>query len=111
MGRSTDAATPCGRDAVVVMTPMLATLGTVLGLVGASSLLVQARRLRRLGSACEISIPVRLVTLTGYAVWLAYGIAIRDLPLVLVDAAGLAGALVVLRITLGLRRVRSCALA
>jgi uncharacterized protein with PQ loop repeat len=90
------------------MTPFLATLGTAFGLAGAASLLLQARRLRRLGTACEISVPIRLVSLTGYAVWLAYGVAIRDLPLIAVDAAGLAGAILVLRITIRLRRLRSC---
>jgi hypothetical protein len=76
--------------------------------VGALSLLLQARRLRRLGTACEISIPIRLVSLTGYAVWLAYGVAIRDVPLILVDLAGVASAGLVLHITLVLRRRRAC---
>jgi MtN3 and saliva related transmembrane protein len=86
----------------------LATTGTAFGLVGAASLLLQARRLRRLGTACEISIPIRLVSLTGYAIWLAYGVVIRDVPLVVVDLAGLAGAGLVLHITLVLRRQRAC---
>jgi uncharacterized protein with PQ loop repeat len=89
----------------------LATTGTVFGLMGAVSLLLQARRLRRLGTACEISIPIRLLSLTGYTVWLAYGIAIRDVPLVVVDLAGLAGAGLVLHITLVLRRQRACPIA
>jgi MtN3 and saliva related transmembrane protein len=88
----------------------LATTGTAFGLLGATSLLLQARRLRRLGTACEISIPIRLVSLTGYAVWLAYGIALRDLPLVVVDLAGLAAAGLVLHITLVLRRQHTCAI-
>jgi hypothetical protein len=51
------------------------------------------------------------VSLTGYAIWLAYGLAIEDLPLIVVDDAGLAGAILVLRITIVLRRRRACALA
>jgi MtN3 and saliva related transmembrane protein len=86
----------------------LAAAGTAIGVMGAASLALQARRLLLIGTACEISIPVRLVTLTGYAVWLAYGIAIRDMPLILVDLAGLAGAGLVLHITLVLRRRRAC---
>ena len=86
----------------------LATTGTAFGLMGAVSLLLQARRLRRLGTACEISIPIRLVSLTGYLVWLAYGIVIRDVPLIVVDLAGLAGAGLVLHITLVLRSRRAC---
>ena len=86
----------------------LATMGTAVGLVGAGSLLLQARRLRRLGTACETSIPVRLLSLAGYAVWLAYGVVIRDVPLILVDLAGLAGAGLVFHITVVLRRQRAC---
>ncbi len=87
---------------------LLASIGTGFGLAGAVSLLLQARTLLRLGTACEISVPLRLVSAIGYAVWLAYGIAIRDLPLILVDAAGLAAAIFVLRITMRLRRMRPC---
>jgi uncharacterized protein with PQ loop repeat len=87
---------------------MLATLGTAVGLVGAASLFLQARRLIRVGTACETSIPVRLVAVGGYAVWLAYGIAIRDVPLILVDVAGLAGAALVFQVTVRLRRMRAC---
>jgi MtN3 and saliva related transmembrane protein len=109
MGRPTDAVWPPVRDpGPMSIVQFLATTGTAFGLVGATSLLLQARRLRRLGTACEISIPIRLVSLTGYAVWLAYGIVIRDLPLIVVDLAGLAGAGIVLHITLGLRSRRAC---
>jgi uncharacterized protein with PQ loop repeat len=97
-----------GEASVMGMVHVLATAGTAIGLVGALSLLLQARRLRRLGTACETSIPVRLVSAVGYAVWLAYGLAIGDVPLILVDLAGLAGAGLVLHITLVLRRRRAC---
>jgi hypothetical protein len=74
----------------------------------AMSLVLQARRLARIGSACEISIPVRLLALAGYSIWLAYGLAIGDVPMVLVDVAGVAGAALVLRVTLTLRRRSAC---
>jgi len=86
----------------------LGTAGTAIGLIAAVSLLLQARRLARLGSACEVSIPVRVLAFAGYAVWLGYGLAIRDLPLILVDLAGVAGAALVLRVTLSVRRQRAC---
>ena len=89
-------------------TTFLGTAGTVIGLIAATSLLFQARRLARIGSACEVSIPVRLLALAGYAIWLAYGVAIGDVPLILVDLAGVAGAVLVLRVTLSLRRQRAC---
>ena len=89
-------------------TTFLGTAGTVIGLIAAMSLLLQARRLARLGSACEVSIPVRLLALAGYSIWLAYGLVIGDVPLILVDVAGVAGAALVLRVTLTLRRRMSC---
>jgi uncharacterized protein with PQ loop repeat len=89
-------------------TTFLGTAGTVIGLITAMSLLLQARRLSRIGSACEVSIPVRLLALGGYAIWLAYGVAIGDVPLILVDLAGVAGAALVLRVSLVLRRRRAC---
>jgi uncharacterized protein with PQ loop repeat len=88
--------------------PLLASAGTALGLTAAVALLLQARRLRKLGTACEISIPMRLLALAGYTVWLAYGVAIGDLPLILVDLAGVAGAGLVLYVTVVLRRQRAC---
>jgi MtN3 and saliva related transmembrane protein len=89
---------------------LLGTAGTAVGLVAAMSLLLQARRLSRLGSACEVSIPVRVLALAGYAVWLGYGVAIGDVPLILVDLAGVVGAALVLRVTVSLRRRRACPL-
>jgi uncharacterized protein with PQ loop repeat len=89
-------------------TTFLGTAGTVIGLVAAMSLLLQARRLALLGSACEVSIPVRVLALAGYSIWLAYGIALGDVPLILVDLAGVAGAALVLRVTLMLRRRMAC---
>jgi MtN3 and saliva related transmembrane protein len=87
---------------------LLGSAGTVIGLLAAISLLLQARRLAKLGSACEVSIPVRLLALAGYAIWLAYGVAIGDLPLILVDLAGVMGAALVLQVTFSLRRRRAC---
>ena len=86
----------------------LGLAGTSIGLVAAVSLVLQAQRLRRLGSACEVSIPIRILALAGYGVWLAYGIAIGDLPLILVDLAGVGGAAFVLHVTVSLRRRWAC---
>ena len=51
---------------------------------------------------------MRLLALAGYSIWLAYGLAIGDVPLILVDVAGVAGAALVLRVTLTLRRRSAC---
>jgi uncharacterized protein with PQ loop repeat len=89
-------------------TSFLGMAGTLIGLIAAMSLLLQARRLARLGTACEVSIPMRALALAGYSVWLGYGLAIGDVPLILVDLAGVAGAALVLRVSITLRRRRAC---
>ena len=78
IGRPADAAAPGCSMLVHGMdeATFLGSAGTGIGLVAALSLLVQARRLSRLGSACEVSIPVRVLALAGYAVWL--GVRHRD---------------------------------
>lgn len=109
MGRPTDASGRLLFDhGSVNAVPLLAAAGTVAGLATAVSLAAQARRLRTLGTACEISIPVRLLAVAGYAVWLAYGVVIGDIPLIIVDLAGAAGAAFVLYLTVVLRREKSC---
>ena len=48
----------------------------------------------RAGSAREISIPFIAILTGGHAIWLAYGIEIATLPLVVTDSVGLCGGLV-----------------
>jgi MtN3 and saliva related transmembrane protein len=88
----------------------LATAGTAIGLFSTAGLFLQARRLKRLGTACEISIPIRVLTLTGYGIWFGYGLVLGDIPLILVDLVGLAGAALVLQVTVVLRRQNPCEL-
>jgi MtN3 and saliva related transmembrane protein len=87
---------------------VLAAAATALGLVGALALLVQSRNLYRVGTACEISLLFFAVSAAGYAVWLAYGLALGDVPLILVDVTGLVGATTALAVAVRLRRRRPC---
>ena len=93
-------------NAVVV----LAMAGTMIGLFSTVGLFLQARRLKRLGKACEISIPIRALTLTGYGIWFAYGLVIGDIPLIVVDLVGLVGGTLVLCVTVVLRQQHACAI-
>ena len=43
----------------------------------------------RAGSAREISIPFIAILTGGHAIWLAYGIGIANLPLIVTDSVGL----------------------
>jgi uncharacterized protein with PQ loop repeat len=48
----------------------------------------------RAGSAREISIPFIAILTGGHAIWLAYGIGIANLPLIVTDSVGLCCGLV-----------------
>jgi len=85
-------------------------MGDVLGLlvvaygVGAAGAgLLQAHRLLKMRSSCEASASFFAVYAGGYAIWLAYGVSIGSLPLVIVDAIGVVSAALTLAIALSLR--------
>jgi uncharacterized protein with PQ loop repeat len=82
---------------------MLGMLTTLYGVGAAGAALLQARQVVRRGSSCEVSARFFATYAGGYAVWLLYGLSIDSLPLILVDAAGLACGLVTLAITLRMR--------
>lgn len=64
-------------------------MATVLGIAAGSwamlmalAPLLQAREIRRRGSSVGVSIGYFCVLLVGFLLWAAYGVARRDLPLV-----------------------------
>jgi uncharacterized protein with PQ loop repeat len=82
---------------------MLGMIATLYGVGAAGAALLQARQVVRRGSSCEVSARFFATYAGGYAVWLLYGLSIESMPLILVDAAGLACGLVTLAITLQMR--------
>jgi uncharacterized protein with PQ loop repeat len=82
-------------------------VATTLGLTAASwaivmalSPLLQVREIVRRGSSEGVSVGYFLVLLVGFALWVAYGVARHDLPLVIpncVAFAVMAGAIGVVR--------------
>ncbi len=86
------------------MEPHLGILATALGLVGALALLLQAERLRRAGSARDVSFAFLGLSLCGYLTCLLYGVVTDDIPLILVDAVGAAAAARTVAVVLTLRR-------
>jgi MtN3 and saliva related transmembrane protein len=73
-----------------------ATVTTVLGISAASwamlmaiSPLLQVRQIRRRRSSAGVSLGYFAVLLVGFALWIAYGIAHRDLPLVVPNSVAL----------------------
>ena len=73
---------------------VLSICATLYGIVGSFSSLLQAAAVVRAGSAREISIPFIAILTGGHAIWLAYGIGIPNVPLVVTDSVGLCCGLV-----------------
>src|SRR5688572_18666887 len=82
---------------------IMGLIATSYGVGAAGAVLLQARQIVRRRSSCDVSARFFATYAGGYAVWLLYGISIGSLPLILVDAAGLACGLLTLAITLRMR--------
>jgi uncharacterized protein with PQ loop repeat len=75
-----------------MLTQTLALAAAVLGVVQSLTLLGQARTLRRVGSAREVSLPFLYLAVLCSTTWLLYGTLHGDPALVAVNSVGLAGA-------------------
>jgi uncharacterized protein with PQ loop repeat len=84
-------------------TQLLATAATVYGIVGALSILLQARQMRARGSADDVSLRFLATYVGGYAIWLLYGLSMQSVPIVVVNAVGLVSGAVTLSVALRLR--------
>lgn len=66
----------------------LAAAVIVYGVAGAFSSLLQLRRMRKRRSSQDVCLAYLFVVSGGYVFWLVYGLAIRNVPLIVVDAVG-----------------------
>ena len=82
---------------------MLALVATAYGVGAAGAALLQARQLLERRRSCDVSARFFGVYAGGYAVWLAYGISIGSLPLIVVDGIGVVCSAITLGIALSLR--------
>jgi uncharacterized protein with PQ loop repeat len=82
---------------------VLTAIATSIGLAQALALLDQTRKLRRAGSAREVSVSFLAASLTGNVIWLAYGVLRIDPALLIVNCAGILGATATLVTALRLR--------
>jgi len=82
---------------------MLAAVATVYGVTAALSVLLQARQMRSLGRSCHVSASFLATYAGGYGIWLLYGLSVRDVPIIVVDALGLVCGAVTLAVALKLR--------
>lgn len=82
---------------------VLAAAVTVYGVAGALASLLQRRRMRKRGSSQDVSLAYLTVIAGGYVLWLAYGLAIGNLPLIVADAVGGGAILATICVALRLR--------
>jgi MtN3 and saliva related transmembrane protein len=73
----------------VVMTAALAVAAATWGVVMALSPLLQIRRMTRTRSSKDLSIAYFCVLIIGFALWLAYGLAIENAALVVPNSVAL----------------------
>jgi hypothetical protein len=88
---------------------ILSAVATSIGLAQACALFDQTRKLRRAGSAEEVSVAFLTASLVGNVVWFAYGAFQVDVALLAVNSAGLLGGAATLGTALRLRRRRPAA--
>jgi uncharacterized protein with PQ loop repeat len=82
---------------------MLAAIAIVYGVAAALSVLLQARQMLASGRSCHVSLSFLATYAGGYAIWLLYGLSVRDVPIIVVDALGLVCGAVTLAVALSLR--------
>ncbi|MGW0228140.1 hypothetical protein ACWDWO_07490 [Actinopolymorpha singaporensis] len=88
---------------------ILSAVATSIGLAQACALFDQTRKLRRAGSADEVSVAFLTASLVGNVVWFAYGAFQVDVALLAVNSAGLLGGAATLTTAVRLRCRRPAA--
>lgn len=88
---------------------LLETLGFVAAVLTTLSFLPQAMRIRRLGSAEDVSLTMYLMMISGQALWLAYGVAISSPSMIAANVVAMSLVAWVLAMKLrDVRRQRDC---
>jgi MtN3 and saliva related transmembrane protein len=88
----------------VVMTAALAIAAATWGVVMALSPLLQIRRMTRTGSSKDLSIAYFCVLIIGFALWLAYGLSIGNVALVVPNSVALVVATTTIAVATWYRR-------
>ena len=82
---------------------LLALAATGYGVFAALASLLQTRQMLRRRASCDISARFFAAYAGGYAIWLLYGLSVGDIPLIVVDVAGLFCGGLTLAVALSLR--------
>jgi uncharacterized protein with PQ loop repeat len=70
-------------------TNQLALIAAVYGVGGALSPTLQIAKMRRAGSSESVSRGYIAISVGGYLIWFAYGLAMMNMPLIVCDSIGL----------------------
>ena len=91
------------------MSSVLAAVAIVYGVGAALSVLLQAQQMLARNGSCDVSARFLTAYVGGYAIWLLYGLSLRDappivvVPIIVVDALGLVCGAITLAVALSLR--------
>jgi uncharacterized protein with PQ loop repeat len=86
-----------------MFTQLLGTAATAYGVLGGLKTLLQTRQMLARRSSGAVSLGFLASYAGGYAIWLAYGLSIGSIPLIVVDTVGLLCAGLTLAVALSLR--------
>ncbi len=88
---------------------LLETLGFIAAVLTTLSFLPQALRIRRLGTAGDVSLTMYLMMVTGQVLWLIYALAISSPSMIAANVVGIAlvGWVSAMKLR-DLRRARAC---
>ena len=86
-----------------MFTQLLGTAATAYGVLAALKSLLQTRQMLARRSSRDVSAGFLASYTGGYAIWLAYGLSIGSLPLIVVDTVGVLCAGLTIAVALSLR--------
>jgi uncharacterized protein with PQ loop repeat len=86
------------------MVVVLGTLAAIWGVVMGLSPVLQIRRMLRTRSARDVSIGYFLVLIPGFGIWVAYGVASRNLVIMIPNSVAILVSLSVIAVADRLRR-------
>jgi uncharacterized protein with PQ loop repeat len=77
------------------------------GVIMALSPVMQIRRMVRLRSSRDVSIGYLMVIVVGFSVWISYGIALRNLPLIISNTLAFIVGVTTVAVAMHFRRLRT----
>jgi uncharacterized protein with PQ loop repeat len=86
------------------MSTYLAVSAATWGVATALAPLLQIRAMRSHGTSAAVSVGYQQVLLVGFVLWLAYGVAIANVPLMVTDSVAAVASAAMILVALSFRR-------